>query len=59
MKKVAKNYRIDEQLVSDIETVSKAQNRSATNLIETVMKEYCAKHNAATSGKEGRVKKKK
>jgi len=57
--KIAKNYRIDEQLVSDIETVSKLQNRSATNLIETVMKEYCAKHIAATSGKEGRVKKKK
>lgn len=57
--KIAKNYRIDEQLVSDIETVSKAQNRSATNLIETVMKEYCAKHIAASSGKEQRVKKKK
>ena len=57
--KIAKNYRIDEQLVNDIETVSKLQNRSATNLIETVMKEYCAKHIAATSGKEGRVKKKK
>ena len=38
--KIAKNYRIDEQLVSDIETVSKLQNRSATNLIETVMKKY-------------------
>jgi len=57
--KIAKNYRIDGQLVNDIETVSKAQNRSDTNLIETVMKEYCAKHIAATSGKEGRVKKKK
>lgn len=57
--KIAKNYRIDEQLVSDIETVSKLQNRSATNLIETVMKEYCSKQIAATSGKEGMVKKKK
>jgi len=56
--KIAKNYRIDERLVADIETVSKAQNRSATNLIETVMKEYCAKHIAASS-EEGRVKKKK
>jgi len=51
MSKIAKNYRIDEQLVSDIETVSKLQNRSATNLIETVMKEYCAKHISAGSKK--------
>jgi hypothetical protein len=57
--KIAKNYRIDEQLVSDMGTIAKSQNRSATNLIETVMKEYCAKYIAATSGKEGRVKKKK
>jgi len=42
--KIAKSYRIEEQLVNDIKTVSKAQNRSATNLIETVMREYCAKH---------------
>lgn len=57
--KIAKNYRMDETLIADIETVSKAQNRSATNLIETVMKEYCTKHIADTSGKEQRVKKKK
>ena len=50
--KIAKNYRLDEELISDIETVCKAQNRSATNLIETVMKEYCAKHIAATSGRK-------
>lgn len=42
--KIAKNYRLDETLVADIETVSKAQNRSATNLIETVMKEYVKIH---------------
>lgn len=57
--KVAKNYRIDKQLVSDMETVSKAQNRSATNLIETVMKEYCAKHIAATKRQRGESKKEK
>lgn len=42
--KIAKSYRIEEKLVEDIETVSKAQNRSATNLIETVMKDYCKLH---------------
>lgn len=57
--KIAKNYRLDEQLVEDIKTVSKAQNRSATNLIETVMKEYCAKNIAATSRNGEMVKKKK
>lgn len=56
--KIAKNYRIDEQLVSDIETVSKLQNRSATNLIETVMKDYVKIH-LPDKAKEGRVKKKK
>ena len=42
--KIAKNYRLDEKLIADIKKLSKLQNRSATNLIETVMKEYCEKN---------------
>jgi len=64
--KIAKNYRLDEQLTRDMEIVADQQNRSVTNLIETVMKDYCTtmikygkKSIAATSGKEGGVKKKK
>lgn len=56
--KIAKNYRIDEQLVNDIETVSKLQNRSATNLIETVMKDYVKIH-LPDKAKAVGVKKKK
>ena len=56
--KIAKSYRIEEQLVEDIETVSKLQNRSATNLIETVMKDYMKIH-LPDKAKAGRVKKKK
>lgn len=56
--KIAKNYRIDEQLVLDIETVSKLQNRSATNLIETAMKEYVKIH-LPDKAKAVGVKKKK
>lgn len=40
--KIAKNYRLDEKLIEQIKIVSEHQNRSATNLIETVLKEYCA-----------------
>ena len=50
--KIAKNYRLDETLVADIETVSKSQNRSATNLIETVMKEYVKLHLLKKKGKK-------
>ena len=64
--KIAKNYRLDEQLTKDMEIVADQQNRSVTNLIETVMKGYCEtmikygrKFDAATSGTDGRVKKKK
>lgn len=39
--KIAKNYRIDEQLIKDMIEVAKLENRSETNLIETVMKKYC------------------
>ena len=39
--KIAKNYRIDEQLIKDMIEVAKQENRSETNLIETVMKKYC------------------
>lgn len=40
--KTSKTYRIDDQLISDMETVAQKENRSVTNLIETVMKDYCA-----------------
>lgn len=40
--KIAKNYRFDEKLIEQIKIVAKSQNRSATNLIETVMKSHCA-----------------
>lgn len=40
--KTSKTYRIDDQLISDMETVADKENRSVTNLIETVMKDYCA-----------------
>jgi hypothetical protein len=56
--KIAKNYRLNEELISDIETISKLQNRSATNLIETVMKEYVKIH-LPDKAKEQRVKNKK
>ena len=41
--KIAKNYRLDEKLIEQIKIVAKSQNRSATNLIETVMKAHCDK----------------
>lgn len=39
--KKAISIRIDETLLEDMQTVSTKENRSVTNLIETVMREYC------------------
>lgn len=39
--KKAISIRIDETLLEDMQTVSAKENRSVTNLIETVMREYC------------------
>ncbi len=59
MSKKAISIRIDETLLENLQKVSAVENRSVTNLIETVMSKYCTEHIAATSGKERRVKKKK
>lgn len=34
------NLSMDEVLITEIKRIAKSENRSATNLIETVMKDY-------------------
>lgn len=41
MSKKPISVRIDETLLEDMQMVSELENRSLTNLIETVMKDYC------------------
>jgi len=41
MSKKPISIRIDETLLEDMQKVSELENRSVTNLIETVMKDYC------------------
>lgn len=59
MSKKPISIRIDETLLNDMQEVSKIENRSVTNLIETVMRDYCITKLPPKSGKERRVKKKK
>lgn len=35
------NHRLDETLINNMKKVAKKENRTVTNLIETVMGEYC------------------
>lgn len=59
MSKKPISIRIDETLLSNLQKVSEMENRSVTNLIETVMRDYCITKLPPQSGKERRVKKKK
>lgn len=44
MSKKPISVRIDETLLEDMQKVSEKENRSLTNLIETVMRDYCKVH---------------
>ncbi len=37
------SMRLDEQFIEELREIAEAQNRSLSNLIETVLKEYVAK----------------
>ena len=39
------SIRLDEQFIQDLRNVAENQNRSLSNLIETVLKEYLSKLN--------------
>lgn len=39
------SIRLDEQFIQDLKNVAENQNRSLSNLIETVLKEYLSKLN--------------
>lgn len=53
MSKKPISVRIDETLLEDMQKVSDMENRSVTNLIETVMKDYC-KSKLTTVKKKGK-----
>ena len=40
MKKLV-NFRLDEELIEQINRVAELENRSLTNMVETAMKNYC------------------
>jgi hypothetical protein len=57
MSKKPISIRINETILENLQKVSALENRSVTNLIETVMRDYCITKLPPQSGKERRVKK--
>lgn len=52
------NFRLEEKLINDLQALATKENRSLTNLIETVMMQYVQTQMPPSSGKGSAGKKK-